>query len=127
MPSQQSGDRSVILLVEEETLQREDIASYLVSEGFSVLEAVDSKGALALLESQSHVDGLVTNAHIPGRMEGFELASLVRKRWPSVAVVLISGHSDPSSGPVPEGGEFVAKPYLLEHLAPTLRRMLQRA
>jgi hypothetical protein len=40
---------------------------------------------------------------------------------------MMSGHSDASSGPVPEGADFIAKPYLLEHLAPTLHRMIDRA
>jgi hypothetical protein len=52
------------------------------------------------------------------------LVRKVREIRPEIAVVMISGHSDPSSGPVPEGAAFVAKPYLLEHLAPTLRRMI---
>jgi DNA-binding LytR/AlgR family response regulator len=63
-------------------------------------------------------------ASSPGSIDGYELARVVRERHPDLAVVLISGHSDASSGPVPEGGAFVAKPYLLEHLVPTLRRMM---
>jgi hypothetical protein len=61
----------------------------------------------------------VTDAHVTGTIDGFELARLVRERWPAIAVVMMSGHSDASSGPVPEGADFIAKPYLFEHLAPT--------
>ena len=60
-------------------------------------------------------------------MDGFELAEVARSRWPHIAVVMMSGHSDASSGPVPTGAEFISKPYLLSHLVPTLRRMTRAA
>jgi len=55
------------------------------------------------------------------------LAEVARSRWPHIAVVMMSGHSDASSGPVPTGAEFISKPYLLSHLVPTLRRMTRAA
>jgi DNA-binding NtrC family response regulator len=124
MHSDRPDNRPVILLTEEDTSQREDIARYLDESGFVVIEAGDSDTAMTILEVRSTVRGFVTNAHLPGRIDGFELARIVRERWPSIAVIMMSGHSDPSTGPVPEGAEFIAKPYLLEYLAPTLRRMI---
>jgi DNA-binding NtrC family response regulator len=115
----------VIILVEEDTRQRQDILGYLNKE-FRVFEAGETNGALALLEARADVQALVTDAHVTGTIDGHELARVVRRRWPDIAVVMISGHSDASSGPVPEGAEFIAKPYLPEHLAPTLRRMIRQ-
>jgi DNA-binding NtrC family response regulator len=123
MPFADRTDKPVILLVEEDTRQRKDILAYLNRE-FRVFEAGETDGALALLEARADVQGLVTDAHVTGTLDGYELARLVRQRWPEIAVVMMSGHSDASSGPVPDGAEFIAKPYLLEHLAPTLRRMI---
>jgi len=91
-----------------------------------VFEAGDTDGALALLETRTDVQGLVTDAHVTGTIEGYELVRVVRQRWPAMAVVMTSGHSDASSGPVPDGAEFIANPYLFEHLASTLRRMIER-
>ncbi len=126
MPSRKHDERALIVLLEEEASQRQAIARYLDEAGFAVIEAEDSDSAIAALEGRSDVHGLVTDAHVPGGIDGFELAGLVRKRWPAIAVVLMSGHSDASSGPVPEGGEFIAKPYLFSHLAPTLERLIRR-
>ena len=126
MPQPDRPDRPVIILVEEDTRQRQDILGYLKKE-FRVFEAGETDEALALLEARADVQGLVTDAHVTGTLDGYELARLVRQRWPDMAVVIMSGHSDASSGPVPDGAEFVAKPYLLEHLAPTLRRMAEQA
>ena len=100
---------------------------YLSEDEFRVFQAGDTDGALALLEARTDVRGFVTDAHVTGTIDGYELACLVRERWPAVAVVMMSGHSDASSGPVPEGADFIAKPYLFEHLAHTLRRMIEQA
>lgn len=118
------AERPVILLVEEETHERVFIADHLAEAGFEVVQAEDTDAALALLGDQPSIHGLVTDAHVPGEIEGFELARVVRERWPGIAVVLMSGHSDASSGPVPEGGRFVPKPYLTERLVPALRELL---
>jgi len=117
----------LVLLVEEETHERVAITEHLNGAGYAVLEAEDTDQALSFLEGHSDVRALVTDAHVPGQMDGFELARMVRERWPQIGVVLMSGHSDASSGPVPEGGEFIAKPYLFSYLVPTLERLIQPA
>jgi CheY-like chemotaxis protein len=118
--------RSVVILVEEEAQQRAVLVEYLDQAGFAVLEADDSATGLALLAKTDRVRGFVTDAHVPGGIDGSELAARVRRDRPDVAVVLTSGHSDPTSGPVPDGVTFINKPNLLEYLAPTLRRLIGR-
>jgi DNA-binding response OmpR family regulator len=127
MTSSRRHGKPVILLVEEEASERQAIARHLEESGFVVVEADDSDKALAFLEGRSGVRGIVTDAHVPGRIDGFELAGMVRRRWPAVAVVMMSGHSDAVSGPVPDGGAFVAKPYVLSRLVPALNRLLGEA
>ena len=126
MSAQPSPNPSV-LLVEEETHERVAIREHLDEAGYAVLEAEDTDQALRFLDHRSNVRALVTDAHVPGQIDGFELARVVRERWPRIGVVLMSGHSDASSGPVPEGGEFIAKPYLFSYLVPTLERLIQTA
>ena len=126
MATTSSEQAPVIVLVEEETHERVFIADHLSEAGFEVLQADDSDAALAFFEKRSDVRGLVTDSHVPGKVDGFELAHLVRERWPETAVVMMSGHSDASSGPLPEGSEFVAKPYLLSRLVPALHALLGR-
>ena len=66
-------------------------------------------------------EGARSVAEAMGKLAG------VRERWPGVAVVMMSGHSDESSGPIPDGGDFVSKPYLFSHLVPALERLIGRA
>ncbi len=119
--------QGLVVIAEEDITQRREIVRYLQESDFRVLEATDADEAMALLRSHRDVQAFVTDAHVPGKRDGYELARVVRERWPAVAVVLMSGHSDASSGPVPDGADFIAKPYLFEHLASTLHRMIDRA
>src|SRR5204863_2311553 len=84
----------LIVLVEEETMEREVFTEYLESTGFAVLDAADTDRGLALLEANGGVRGLVTDAHVPGQIDGCELAQVACARWPRLAVVMMSGHSD---------------------------------
>jgi DNA-binding response OmpR family regulator len=127
MASSEQHGKPMIVLVEDEPSEREPIARHLQEHGFSVEVVDDSDAALALLKKRSDIRGLVTDAHVPGKIDGFELAALVRERWPDLAVVMMSGHSDASSGPIPDGGDFVSKPYLFSHLVPALNRLMGRA
>ena len=61
---------------------------------------------------------------VPGQIDGCELAQVACARWLHLAVVMMSGHSNATSGPVPEGRAFISKLYWLQHLAPTLSRMI---
>jgi CheY-like chemotaxis protein len=126
MSSTPSRDPPLVLLLEEETTERAVMVEHLTAGGYRVVEASDSEEALSALSLHSDVQAIVTDAHVPGKIDGYEFAQLVRERWPQVATIMTSGHSDGSSGPIPQGGEFIAKPYLLEHLLPTLQRMLRR-
>jgi DNA-binding response OmpR family regulator len=127
MASSEQHGKPMIVLVEDEPSEREPISRHLQEHGFSVEVVDDSDAALALLKKRSDIRGLVTDAHVPGKIDGFELAALVRERWPDLAVVMMSGHSDESSGPIPDGGDFVSKPYLFSHLVPALNRLMGRA
>ncbi|GJD64687.1 response regulator [Methylobacterium frigidaeris] len=114
----------VVILVEEEADQREAITALLIEAGFKVAQAVTTDEGLALLSALKTAAALVTDAHVPGSIDGWELAQEARQRRPEMAVVVTSGHSDPTSGPLPDGAEFVLKPDIVGALAPMLRKLV---
>jgi DNA-binding NtrC family response regulator len=118
------SDRALLLLVEEETDVRTDIEALLLRAGFDVLSAADTDEASAYLEDRREIQGVVVDAHAPGRVDGSGFVHHVRASWPDLVVVMMSGHSDSSSGELPAGSLFISKPNLLEHLVPALRRHL---
>lgn len=118
-------DKGTVLVLEEEDHERDYIGALLRMAGFSVLRAQDSDSALSLLESDRVIDAIVADAHVPGALDGHAFVALVRRRWPHIAAVMMSGHSDETSGPLAEGAVFIAKPYVPDRLVPTLERLLR--
>lgn len=127
MTADARNEAVLVILVEEEPDLRAVMAALLSDAGFSVAQAETTDAALDLLSTSRQISGLVTDAHVPGEIDGWELAHEVRRRWPDLAVVLTSGHSDATSGPLPEGAEFVLKPDVVADLVPMLRRLMIRA
>lgn len=105
-------DPPVVLLVEDELLVRMTAADTLEEAGFHVLEAADADIAMAVLEARSaEVQVLFTDEHMPGSMDGMELAEQVHARWPHVRLLISSGDAQPQSDEIPDHGRFVPKPY----------------
>jgi DNA-binding response OmpR family regulator len=124
MTASSHAHKPVILVVDEETALREAVCENLRQNGFASLEAEDTDAALRHLRERKGIRGAVIDAHVPGSVDGDELVRLVRREWPRIAVVMTSGHSDETSGELPEGSEFINKPNLGEELAPLLHRLL---
>jgi DNA-binding NtrC family response regulator len=72
------------------------------------------RGAATLLATLGpSVVGLVVSDIRMPRMNGLELAALVRQRWPTVPLILVSGQGGP---PADYSGPFFAKPLTLDTL-----------
>jgi CheY-like chemotaxis protein len=103
--------RPVVLLVEDEFLVRMAAADALEDAGFEVIETANAQAAQEVLSSRDDVRVLFTDVKMPGPMDGLELASLVRRFWPHIRVVITSGHLKPETDSLPEDAVFIAKPY----------------
>jgi signal transduction histidine kinase/CheY-like chemotaxis protein len=82
-----------VLLVEDEDLVRMSTADMLSDCGYDVVEASSAEEALVLLESELHVDFLVTD-HLMTGMTGVDLAHAVRERRPEIPILVLSGSSE---------------------------------
>ncbi len=81
--------KSSILIVEDEESVRNSLAMVLSSLGHHVRSASD--GLTALIEMRQEIpDILLSDLNMPG-MSGFELLSVVRRRFPAVRVIAMSG------------------------------------
>jgi CheY-like chemotaxis protein len=87
-----------ILLVEDEPALREVGVHLLTSQGYEVLAAEDGFDALLALK-RSLPDVIISDLCMP-KMNGFEFLSLVRRRFPSIPVIVLSGEF--SRATVPE-------------------------
>ena len=101
-----------ILVVEDEALIAEMIADVLQEQGFDVLVTSNAADALQHIEAGEQVDALLTDVHLPGGMDGAELATRVRLLRPDMPIVYASGQWQPNAREqlVPHS-VFLPKPY----------------
>jgi CheY-like chemotaxis protein len=86
-----------VLVVEDDISVRLTISKLLSDKGYEVSTASD--GFDALLHLQQEVPDLILSDLNMPQMSGFELLSVVRRRFPEVLVVASSGAYDSSEIP----------------------------
>ncbi|HVC88948.1 MAG TPA: ATP-binding protein [Gaiellaceae bacterium] len=119
-----TGSETILLVEDEETL-REVGREMLEMYGYTVLLAGD--GAAGLELAQNHPDPiqlLMTDILMP-KMGGIELAERLSTLRPELKVLYTSGYND-SGGSLQmvAGTRYLQKPYAMEDLARTLRKLL---
>ena len=116
-----------ILLVEDEWLIRSMVAEELREGGFAMREAGDGDQASALIaENPAAYALLVTDIHMPGSLDGVEVARLLRARRPDIPVIYTTGRPDVLNALQPFGAKEVllCKPFALSTLLTTVRWLL---
>jgi CheY-like chemotaxis protein len=104
-----SPAQSLILVVDDDVLERMG-ASYMFSDaGYRVLEAGSADAALQFFEQDAEIGLLFTDVSMPGTINGADLARQVAERWPRVGIIMTSGRPFPEH--LPPMVRFHAKPY----------------
>ena len=125
-PHRRIVKQPVVLLVEDEPLVRLTQVDILKESEFWVVEAQDADEAFELLKSRPEIDAILTDVDMPGSMDGFEFARLVRQGWPEVAVLVISGKTAPGPGDLPPNATFLHKPIMPDDLVAALQDVMAR-
>ena len=81
---------STVLLVDDDDLVRETVAGILADRGHDVFQAAHGREALGILSKAAAVDAVILDIMMP-EMEGIEALREIRKRWPKLPVIMISG------------------------------------
>jgi CheY-like chemotaxis protein len=124
--------KPLILVSEDDHLQRVRAAAILTEAGYSVIQAADAREALTLLRENLAVAVLFTDVIMPG-MNGFALADLALLRWPSLRVIFTTTPEklrDVDHQPGLLSGIILLKPFgrqeLITAVATTLARPVLR-
>jgi DNA-binding response OmpR family regulator len=91
-PAHESPRASMkILLVDDHVLIREALRGVLkgLRNGATILEAADARGALQAIDQDPEIELIVLDLTLPDR-DGFDLLAELRKRHPTVSVVVLS-------------------------------------
>ena len=90
-----SPARALIVVVDDDVLERMGASYMFWDAGYRVLEAGDADEALRLFETNSDIRLLFTDVSMPGSMDGSDLAREVAERWPTIGIILASGRARP--------------------------------
>lgn len=118
-----AATKHVILLVEDEPLIREALASHLENCGFTVIQTGSAIAAIGLLmQPLSAVDLVFTDVLMPGIMDGLALAKWMTKHRPEIPVIVTTGDAGKAVA-VKElcGAEALRKPFNYDHVTDTIR------
>jgi two-component sensor histidine kinase/ActR/RegA family two-component response regulator len=113
-----------VLVVEDEMILRMRAVDIVEDAGFRSVEAVNADEAISILESRSDISLLFTDIQMPGSMDGLKLAHAVHDRWPSIKIILVSGHVQPSDAERPANSRFFGKPLGVEQMITELQTMV---
>jgi DNA-binding response OmpR family regulator len=111
----------VVLVVDDEDTVCGYMTRILASAGYWVLQAHDGEEAITLLETMTTPPGLVVSDLAMPQMTGEGLARVIAARWPSVPILLVSGHRDPTEG---YRGSFLQKPFTPDELIAAVAGLL---
>jgi two-component system nitrogen regulation response regulator NtrX len=108
-----------VLVVDDEADIRELVSGVLEDEGYAVRTAADSSAALEAIDDRRPSMVLLDVWLQGSRLDGLQLLQEVKRRDPSLPVLLISGHGnlDTAVAAVREGAvDFIEKPFEAERL-----------
>jgi CheY-like chemotaxis protein len=114
-----------VLVVEDEDALRNVVKRVLAAEGYNVHTAANAAEALLLCaDLGSQIDLVVTDVVMPG-MSGREMAERLAPLCSTARVIFMSGYTDETIEPYGVLGQhFLRKPFDIETLAATVRRVL---
>jgi CheY-like chemotaxis protein len=115
-----------ILVVDDDGELRENIAEVLGGFGFETVAAGNGEEALARLEA-SEFDLVLLDLVMPG-MGGMETLASIRRRFPRIKVVMLTAFAtvDNAVEAMRKGAEdYLAKPFRVDELLVTVRRIIE--
>jgi two-component system cell cycle sensor histidine kinase/response regulator CckA len=119
----------VVLIVEDEADVLRVTARALREAGYLVLEALSGPEALEILDRHGgRLDLMLTDVAMP-EMNGREITEAVRRRYPSLPVLFMSGEaSGGAAGHAPSvaGTMFLQKPFSPDAVAAQVRVLLDQ-
>jgi len=122
-----AADKTV-LVVDDEPTVRMLVIDALAELGYACLEAADGATGLRILQSNAHVDLLITDVGLPGGLNGRQVADAARAMKPELKVLFITGYAENAvlnHGHIEHGMEVLTKPFAVGDLAGRVDRMLR--
>jgi CheY-like chemotaxis protein len=125
MPKFNYGKHPIALLVKQEPLDGVELANQLAEMELTVVAANDAAEAILILDSHPEIELLLIDMWMPGgSMDGLQMAHQVRRRWPTLKIIVISELIDVELSDLPLDSIFLARPCGPEVLMDALAHMI---
>ncbi len=124
-----AGRGETILVVDDEPSVRTLVVDLLGELGYTVLEAEDGAGGLALLQSDARIDLVISDVGLPGMMNGRQMADAARVKRPRLKVLFITGYAETAlldHGQLAPGMSVLTKPFSIDAMAQRVRELVAR-
>jgi len=100
-----------VLLVDDEVSFVETFSERLVMRNLQISKAFSGEEALQVFEKNNAIEVVILDVKMPG-MGGIETLTAIKKKYPLVEVIMLSGHADVESAI--EGMKLGAFDYLMK-------------
>lgn len=120
--------RERILVVDDEEIARENLVHSLTKAGYRAAAAADGRQALAAL-GEEPCDLVLTDLRMP-EMDGMELLAAIKRRYPEVEVIVVTGHAavDSAVAAMRLGAfTYVAKPVQVAEVLAQAAKALEKS
>ncbi len=124
--SMHPADGETVLVIEDEPVVRGQVVDVLTELGYRTIEAADGPSGLEILQSDQHVDLLITDIGLPG-INGRRVADMGRALRRKLKVLFITGYAEDATNPsefLKPGMQLITKPFLLSDLSARIRELL---
>lgn len=108
--------REKVLVVEDELIMRLDLSETIALLGRDVVHVSSADAALEILDEDASIGLVFTDIKMPGAIDGRKLAQEIRRRWPSVSVVISSANIARDAQCQTLDAPLLHKPYRLNEL-----------
>jgi CheY-like chemotaxis protein len=103
--------RPAALIVEDQPFVGMVASDILRESGFETFHAYDARAAVVLLDEHPEIELVVTEAVLPGPVDGLELARHLSRERPDVQLVVTSAERDFAQSDIPQNARVLRKPY----------------
>jgi CheY-like chemotaxis protein len=105
-----TSSRPAALIVEDQPFVGMVASDILRESGFDTFHAFDATDAAALLQEHPEIGVVVTEAKLPGDVNGIELCRRLSTERPDVQLV-VAAEDDLAASDIPSGARILRKPY----------------
>ncbi|PVM82928.1 PAS domain S-box protein [Caulobacter endophyticus] len=123
-----AGSGETVLVIEDDPSVRLLVVQVLEELGYQAIETESGRDAMPILQSNRHIDLLISDVGLPG-LNGRQLADIARERRPDLPILFMTGYAEQAadqSAFLAARMEIIAKPFAIADLAHRIGAILHK-